>query len=384
MRLAPVAGTRLTEDQRAFEADVREFLSGAEVRGAVERIRRCPPEAEPGLLDIYRWLGARGWLAPSWPREYGGLGLGAAESAIVTEQMCLAGVPDDAHVLSIDIVGTFILHIGTDRQRQRLLPPLARGESIATVLFTEPGCGSDLSRLRTTAEPAGEAWRLQGTKVYNQKTQFGDMALCAARTSEHQVPWAGITLFLLPLVSPGVTITPIENLTNDRFHEVTIDGVELGPDDVLGPVGDGWQLLNEMLVLERTGIDFHAKLRRWLDSVAAEGSEAGWAEEFAELDARLAAARALAWRVIAGLGAGTPDPALAAMSKWYASEQAAGVARFGLQTRGLAGALSAWDPEAPDLGLVEAACRYAPTHRLGSGTSEVMLYIVASTRLGLL
>lgn len=385
MRRTEVSVRDDTEEQRGFRAQVRDFLGSRPVRDAVRRIRTAPPIEEPGLLDVYRWLGERGWLAPSWPRRYGGLGAGLTEAAIVTEEMCLAGVPDDAHVLGIDIVGNFLLEVGTDEQRSRWLPRLASGETIAAVLFTEPGCGSDLSRLTTRAEPDGDGWRLSGTKVYNQKTQFADIALCAARTSDGPVPFDGITLFLLPLRSPGVLTRSVENITNDRFHEVVFEGVRLTTDDVVGSVDNGWQLMNEMLVLERTGIDFHAKIRRWLDSVAdATAGDPDLLARFTELDARLLAGRALAWRVVAELAAGAPDPVTAAMAKWYVTEQARAVARFCLEVRGMAGVLSAWDAEPVDHGLVEAACRYAPTHRLGSGTSEIMLYIIASSALELL
>jgi alkylation response protein AidB-like acyl-CoA dehydrogenase len=387
MRRTEVAVRTVTEEQRAFRTRVRDFLASPPVVAEVTRIRTAPPDAEPGLLAVYRWLGERGWLAPSWPKRYGGLDLGLTEAAIVTEEMCLAGVPDDAHVLGIDIVGNFLLEVGSDEQRARWLPRLAGGESLAAVLFTEPACGSDLARLTTRAEQDGDGWRLYGTKVYNQKTQFADIALCAARTSDGPVPFDGITLFLLPLRSPGVLTRPVENITNDRFHEVVVDGVRLTEADVVGTVGDGWQLMNEMLVLERTGIDFHAKIRRWLDSVAAEVRGSGDLDletRFAELDARLRAGRALAWRVVGELARGEADPATAAMAKWYVTEQARAVVRFCLEVRGLPGVLSAWDPEPVDLGLVESAVRYAPTHRLGSGTSEIMLYIIASSALELL
>lgn len=377
-----------TPQQRAFREEIRAFLRSEPVAESVRRIRQAPAGEEPGLIDVYRWLGERGWLAPSWPQRYGGLGRGAAESAIVTEELCLAGVPDDAHVLGIDIVGTFLLGVGTEEQRARWLTPLARGELLAGVLFTEPEHGSDLSRLTTRAEPDGDGWRLYGTKVFNQKTQFAEIALCAARTSTGPVPFDGITLFLLPLRSPGVVIRPVENITNDSFNEVVIDGVRLTAADVVGEVGDGWRLLAEMLVFERTGIDFHAKIRRWLDAVAPqalrEGADPDLAARHVELDARLRAGRAMAWRVIAEIDQGRPDPTTAAMAKWYITEQARAVVQFCLEVRGLSGVLSAWDPDADDLGLVEAACRYAPTHRLGSGTSEVMLYIIASSALELL
>ncbi|RII13400.1 Acryloyl-CoA reductase (NADH) [Streptomyces sp. YIM 130001] len=380
--VADAPGIRPTPAQRSFRADVRALLRSPRVQDEVDRIRRLPPGDEPGLLETYRLLGERGWLAPSWPEQYGGLGLGHHESAVVTEEMILASVPDDAHVLSVDIVGRFVLDSGTDAQRTRLLPALARGEQIATVLFTEPQAGSDLGRMTTRAEPDGDgAWRLYGTKVFNQKSGFADTALCAAVTVPGPMP--GIGLFLLPLRSPGVTIRTLSNLTDDAFCEISIDGVRLTRDDVLGEVDDGWRLISELLVLERTGVDFHAKIRHWLDSVADAVPDA-LRERYTELDARLTAGHALAWRMVAGLDAGHADPVLAAMSKWYVTEQAREVARFGLELRGREGLLTNQDPDAPDLGRVERALRYAPTLTLASGTSEVMLRAIATSHLELL
>ncbi|MFI6875971.1 acyl-CoA dehydrogenase family protein [Streptomyces sp. NPDC050400] len=380
--VADVPDTRPTPAQRAFREEVRALLRSDRVQEEVGRIRRLPPGEEPGLLETYRLLGERGWLAPSWPERYGGAGLGHYESAVVTEEMILAGVPDDAHVLSVDIVGRFVLDSGTDAQRARLLPALARGEQIATVLFTEPQAGSDLSRMTTRAEPDGDgAWRLYGTKVFNQKSGFADTALCAAITVPGTMP--GIGLFLLPLRSPGVTIRTLPNLTDDAFCEISVDGVRLTRDDVLGEVDDGWRMISELLVLERTGIDFHAKIRHWLDSVADAVPDA-LRDRYTELDARLTAGHALAWRMVAGLDAGRADPVLAAMSKWYVTEQAREVARFCLELRGRDGLLTNQDPDAPDLGRVARALRYAPTLTLASGTSEVMLRTIATSHLELL
>lgn len=381
----------LNPAQREFRRELRTFLTSDRVQASLGPLRTSPGE-EAGLLEVYRLLGERGWLAPSWPAQYGGLGRGMVENALVTEEMCLAGVPDDAHVLSIDIVGTFLLHAGTDKQCQRFLPALASGQSIAAVLFTEPDCGSDLSRLTMRADPVDGGWRLQGTKWFSQKTRFADVGLCAVRTSDGPVPFDGITLFLLPLRSPGVLVKQVGALPDDRFHEVVVDGIVLSPDDVVGEVGDGWRLINEMLVLERTGIDFHAKVRRWLDAAGAMLGSGSRADDGAgddltgrliALDAALSAGHALAWRVIADIDEGRPDPARSAMSKWYNTEQAREVVRFCLDVSGMPGLLAGWDPEAIDQGMVERACRYAPTFRLGSGTSEIMLYIVASS-MGLL
>lgn len=377
----------LNPAQREFRRELRALLTSDRVQASLDPLRTSPGE-EAGLLEIYRLLGERRWLAPSWPAEYGGLGRGMVENALVTEEMCLAGVPDDAHVLSVDIVGTFLLHAGTDQQRQTFLPAFASGQSIAAVLFTEPDCGSDLSRLTMRADPVDGGWRLQGTKWFSQKTRFADVGLCAVRTSDSPVPFDGITLFLLPLRSPGVLIKQVGALPDDRFHEVIVDGIVLSRDDVVGEVDDGWRLINEMLVLERTGIDFHAKVRRWLDAAGAMLGSGGRADDdltgrLITLDAALSAGHALAWRVIADIDEGKPDPARSAMAKWYITEQAREVVRFCLEVAGMPGLLAGWDPDAIDQGMVERACRYAPTFRLGSGTSEIMLYIVASS-MGLL
>jgi alkylation response protein AidB-like acyl-CoA dehydrogenase len=380
----------LTQQQREFRGEVRAFLAEPRVRKAVEEIARYRPREEPAILEIYRWLGERGWLAASWPVEFGGLGKTVVEAAIVTEEMAFAGVPDDAHVLSIDIVGLFLLTEGTEAQKRRFLPPLARGESIATVLYTEPHCGSELAALTTRAEPDGDGvWRLYGRKIYNQKSQFGDYALCAARTTEAEVKFHGITLFMVPLRSAGVTIAPVWSMENNRFNEVILDGIRLTADDVVGRVDEAWHLIDKMLLLERTGIDFHGKVRRWFDLVLEQARETGrladpvFGQRMADLDARLHAARALAWRQVANLAGGAPDPVSSAASKWFATEQARDVVRLAMELGELPATLSTWDPESPLAGQIEAAYRTAPTLTLASGTSEIMLYLIASTGLEL-
>ncbi|MFI5496362.1 acyl-CoA dehydrogenase family protein [Actinoplanes sp. NPDC051859] len=380
----------LTAEQETFRRELRDFLAGADVRREVAEIAAYPPRHEASHLAVYRRLGERGWLAPSWPERFGGLGLGAVEAALVTEELTLAGIPDDVHVLSIDIVGMFLLRAGTEAQQQRHLPHLARGERIATVLFTEPGCGSDLSALSTAARRDGDGWRLRGGKIYNQKSQFGDVALCAARTTAGPVALHGITLFLVPLRSPAVHIEPVPSMGNDRFNLVVLDDLRVGPEDVVGQVDDGWRLLNDLLQLERTGIDFHGKGRRLLDAAIGRATATGriddpsWAGDLAELDAAQHAAHALAWEQVHALADGRPDPVRSAMSKWFASERISPVLAAGADLDGLATALSAWDGGAPDDGLWEAATRTGPAHRLASGTSEVMLYLVAGNGLGLL
>ncbi|WP_156725199.1 acyl-CoA dehydrogenase family protein [Streptomyces apocyni] len=382
--------TPLRTDHETFRKEVRSFFAGDLVRRVLAEVATYAPGEEPARLGVYHALGQRGWLAVDWPEEYGGLGLSPREAAVVTEEMTLAGVPDDVHVLSIDIVGKFLLSAGTEQQKQHHLPALARGERAASVLFTEPEAGSDLSALSTRAEPDGDGWRLYGTKVFNMKSQFADVALCAARTSDGVIGMHGITLFLLPLRSPGVHIEPVPSIQNDRFNLVVIDGVRLTAADVVGEVDDGWRSLNDLLQLERTGIDFHGKARRLLDVVIRRAAETGRLADpvhgarLAELDARLRASHAMAWQMVENLATGAPDPVASAMSKWYAGEQFRPVLQAGLEVDGMGGVLTSWDGEAPADGVLEANVRLGPAHRLASGTSEIMLYLIATNGLGLL
>ncbi|HXM55423.1 MAG TPA: acyl-CoA dehydrogenase family protein [Candidatus Dormibacteraeota bacterium] len=379
----------LTAAEERFREEVCAFLSTPRVRDAVRTWERRPPGEEPGLLDVYRWLGERGWLAVSWPVEYGGLGGSAVDKLIVTEELILHGVPEVVYTLSVDIVGPLLLASGTPEQRRRLLPPLARGERSAAVLFTEPGVGSDLAALRTRAERDGDGWRLHGTKTFNVKTAFADFAVCAARTTRSDVPFHGITLFLLPLKTPGVVVRPMPGMADDRFNEVTLEGIRLTRADVVGEVDGGWRAINDLLRLERTGVEFEARARRWLDVTLRHAARTGGLDDrvlghrLVELDAMARASRLLALRAVTDLRDGTPDDVVSATAKWYSSELGRRVAACAMDVLGLAGGLSRWDGEAPDGGLLEAALREAPGLTLASGTSEIMLSIIASRGLEL-
>jgi alkylation response protein AidB-like acyl-CoA dehydrogenase len=379
-----------TPEQEAFRRKVCDFLSEDRVRKIVEAARRLPPGEEPGMLEVYRRLGERRWLAVNWPEEYGGLGRGLAEKSILTEELIRHGVPDLVHVVSIDIVGLIVQMVGTEEQRRRLLPPLARGESSASVLYTETGAGSDLAALSTRAVPDGDGWRLYGRKVYSLKTQFADWALCAARTSESDAAAYGITLFVVPLRTPGVTVRLLPGLSDDAFGDVSLEGIRLTRDDVLGPVDEGYQVINRVIPVERTGMEFQAKARRLLDLIVRRLDELGELDEpgagprLVELHARARAAQLLSWRVIDELRRDRIDNVHTAMAKWYSTELFKLICQAGTDRLGLDAVLSAHDRRAPYAGAVEHAGRDAPGYTLSAGTSEIMQYLIASAGLRLL
>jgi alkylation response protein AidB-like acyl-CoA dehydrogenase len=374
----------LTPAQEAFRHEVRELLDGREARARLREIHEAPRRAEPDARPVYRLLGSARALAPHWPEPLGGRGLTAVEAAIVSDELALRAVPDTLHVLSVQIAGQFLLDAGSAEQHARLLPDMAAGRTFATILYTEPGAGSDLAALETEARPDGTGFRLHGRKVYNPKTSQAQLGLCAARVGPSGPnKYAGLTLFLVPLDAGGVTVRPVPGLGPEQYHDVTLDGVAVGPDAVVGEVGAGWSLLTAALAAERTGMDLSARARRWLEAAAA-GLAAGPAEPaggdlemLGRLGAEAEAGRLLAWRAALDLGDGRLDAARAALTKWYTSVTAQRVAWWAADVAGLAGSLTRDDPAAALGGTVELALAEAPGLTLSAGTSEMMLQLAA-------
>lgn len=362
--------------EECFRAQVRSVFASAEL----ERVRReIEARGDRDPRPVYRLLGARGLLAPNWPLEYGGAGRTLVEAAVVAEELARSGIPDALHVISIQTAGNLILREGTDGQRGRYLPPLARGEECACVLFSEREAGSDLAAVatRATRRPDG-SFELHGRKTYSLITALADYGICLARTAERRSRYDGLTLLIVPLRAEGVRVTLLPSLADDAFHDVEFDGVRVGVDAVIGNADKAWPVLMRALTLERTGLDYYAKARRWYELVWAGAVETGALEhesvlvELARLGARLDAARLLTYRILATLDEGEAPEDAAAVAKWYASELAAEIAgsapRLGL--------LDAAHAEA-----LEAAYRDAPGLRISGGTSEMMLETVARIRL---
>ena len=352
--------------------EVRAVLAGPAARhalAAVAEAKRAGRDLDP--RPLYRLLGEQRLLAVSWPRAYGGRDLPARCAAAVVGELIAGGVPEVLHTLSVQICGNFLLTAGTAEQRAAVLPGLAAGRVTATVLYSEPGVGSDLSALETTAEPTTDGWRITGTKVYSVGTTLADFGLVAARTSAEATPYRGVTLFLMPLDLPGITVGRLDSLADEDFADVRLDGVEVPASAVIGPVGGAWPLITEALALERTGVDYVAKSKRWLAAVPGSHADA----EYGRLRTHTAAARALATRCVDQLDAGRVDAVGAAATKYWCAETARSVAWWCTET---AGPAALWQD-----GVLESAYREAPGLTLSAGTSEMMLELVASSGLPL-
>jgi alkylation response protein AidB-like acyl-CoA dehydrogenase len=369
-----------TDQQRHYRDEVRRELRRPAVRAALADLP-AGDSGGPELRRLYRVLGERALLGPHWPVEYGGQGRTFAEGIIVTEELVRAGIPDTLHISTIQIVGQFLLMVGTAEQKRRYLPGMARGEDFVSVLFTEPDVGSDLGSLSAAAQPDGDGYLISGTKVFSLKTKMASYGLCPARTAPGGTKYGGISLFMLDMTAPGIRVTPIPSIFDEPFYRVELDQARVDRGALLGAEGDGWSLLSKVLAVERTGIDYYLKAERWLGAAlacvagrpAVSRDDGGLLEEVGRHVTGLHASRLLAWEMLGGIMAGQTDEIAAAVAKYYTSELASAIGRWGGRLPDAADRVAGPAATVLDEGYLEA-----PGLTLSGGASELMLQLVAA------
>jgi alkylation response protein AidB-like acyl-CoA dehydrogenase len=196
-------------------------------------------------------LSRQGWLAPAWPRNYGGMGLSAAKQLLMMEEFERHGVarsPDHGLVL----LGPLLIRYGTEAQRQRFLPRILAGEDVWCQGYSEPGAGSDLAGLRTEAVRDGDHWVVNGQKTWTTLASDANWIFLLVRTDKTAKKQEGISFLLVPLDQPGVTVRPIINLEmHDEFCEVFFDNVRVPAENLVGEVNRGWSMAKALLGFER-------------------------------------------------------------------------------------------------------------------------------------
>lgn len=199
-----------------------------------------------------RALHEAGLAVIRWPRQWGGSDASATDANAVAEVLAAAGAPLPLSDIGINLVGPSIMLAGTEDQRKTHLPPIASGSVVWTQLFSEPDAGSDLAAVRTRARPDGPAWVVNGQKVWSTYAHLADWGYLIARTGTMQERHRGLTIFLLPMDSRGIRVRPIRSIAGDfDFNEVFLEDVRLGPEQVLGEPGAGWQIAMGLLTEER-------------------------------------------------------------------------------------------------------------------------------------
>jgi alkylation response protein AidB-like acyl-CoA dehydrogenase len=210
-------------------------------------------------IDAQRAFQARlydaGFAGITWPAEYGGQGLTNAEQIVFSEEAARFALPVGAFIIGLGMPGPTILECGSEEQKQRYLPPMLRGEEIWCQLFSEPGAGSDVASLQASAVRDGDTWVLNGQKAWTSGAQYSDFGASLARTDPAQPKHRGISMFIVDMHAPGVTVRPLRVATGAApFNEVFFDNVRLGADALIGLENKGWDAAVVMLRNERVTI----------------------------------------------------------------------------------------------------------------------------------
>jgi alkylation response protein AidB-like acyl-CoA dehydrogenase len=240
---------RDTPAEAKFRTEVRTWLEAnlpAALRGRTAR----PPPAE--LMPWYHTLSRKGWIAPHWPKQHGGMGATLNEQIIMTEEMARVGAPH-LPVQGLNHIGPILMEFGTDAQKARHLPPIIAGTVIWAQGYSEPGAGSDLASLTTRATLEGDHFVVQGQKIWTTWGHHSDWMFALVRTDPQAQPkQAGISFLLIDLHSPGIKVRPITTIArDDEFSEVFFDGAIVPAENLVGKLHDGWRIANALLGHER-------------------------------------------------------------------------------------------------------------------------------------
>jgi alkylation response protein AidB-like acyl-CoA dehydrogenase len=240
-----------TPAEAEFRNEVRGWLE-ANLPASLRNRTTRPPPAE--LMPWYHTLSRKGWIAPHWPRQYGGMGATLNQQIIMTEELARVGAPG-LPVQGLNHIGPILMEFGTDAQKARHLPPIIDGSVIWAQGYSEPGAGSDLASLSTRATLQGDHFVVQGQKIWTTWAHHSDWMFALVRTDPQAQPrHAGISFLLIDLHSPGIRIRPITTIAgDDEFSEVFFDGVVVPAENLVGKLNDGWRIANALLGHERLG-----------------------------------------------------------------------------------------------------------------------------------
>lgn len=380
-----------TEEEEAFRAEVRAFIQ-ANLDPVTHRKMvdgRIPSKAE--IIAWQRTLNARGWATPSWSREAGGPGFSPVERYIFLDELHQAPAPEPVS-FNVSMIGPVLIAFGTEAQKERFLAPTANNDIWWAQGFSEPGAGSDLAALRTTARREGDRYIVSGHKIWQGMAHHADWMFTLVRTDpEAPKKQMGISFLLIDLRSPGVTVRPI--ITMDGRHEVNevfLDDVEVPVDCLVGEENRGWDVTKFLLSNERTGIariGMTKHLIRRIKRLAASNSSV--IRKAAAIEAELKILEITQLRILdAQRGSNEPDPRSSILKlkgvelRQAASElllEAAGLPALEVRTDEdpFGGDDEEWlGTIMPNYAILRAASIYG-------GSSEVQKTIVAKTILGL-
>ncbi len=384
-----------TPEQLEFVKEVEEFLDD---------------NADPEVFDVTREnmaqivdtplrrafmakVGEQGWLGITWPEEYGGKNGDGIYEYLLNEALAARGGPQIGK--GVGIIGKTIISHGSDTLKAEFLPKILRNEVEFAVGYSEPNAGSDAASMQLKATRDDGGWRLNGQKTWTTSAHFADWYWVGARTDPEAPKHHGITLFLVPMDHPGITVKAIWTMGDERTNEVYLDDVFVPDDHVVGELNKGFQYISEALDLERFTLFTFSPIAQRLDlltqyvrTATRDGEpmkdDAVVRSRIAQLHTQAEVARVLGLRFVAASTAGgAPPTAEASEYKLFTTEYSRRLADASMDLAGSGGQLRVRTEEAPMAGRSESTYRYTVIDTIGGGSSEIQKNIIARRKLGL-
>ncbi|MBI5277657.1 MAG: acyl-CoA dehydrogenase family protein [Burkholderiales bacterium] len=381
---------QLAAAQAAFRDDVRAFLRERLPGELRERVRLGLRPSREQVVQWQRALHERGWAAPHWPREFGGADLGQMERLILMDELQLAPAPLPLH-FNVTMLGPVLLKYGTPEQKRDWLPRLARLDVWFCQGFSEPGAGSDLASLRTSARHEGEHYVVNGQKTWTTYAHMADWIFLLVRTDPQAArKQEGISFLLVDLKTPGITIRPIHTIDGEHhLNEVFFDDVKVPVANRVGDENKGWDVTKSLLGSERTGLAYVGMSRDRLDRAIelARNTRDGARRviddpaiqaEIAWIDAELRGLEVTNLRLLLCAQAQRDNPAFASVLKLKGVEIQQQVASLMLRIAGPAALARSED----ERGVPATRYFFTRASSIYGGTTEVQKDVLAKAVLG--
>jgi alkylation response protein AidB-like acyl-CoA dehydrogenase len=384
-------------EEAAFRTEVREFvqkeISQSVKEGGDGEAGLYGRPAQERLRTVREKLAKRGWIAPAWPKEYGGASMTVMQQFIMNEEFAENRVPPVGG-MGVSMVGPTLITHGNDEQKKEHLSAILSGATHWCQGFSEPGSGSDLASLQARAVRDGDDFVINGQKIWTTGAHLANWMFMMARTDPEAPKHKGISYFLVDMKSPGVEVRPLINLANqEMFNEVFFQDVRVPAKNVVGELNRGWYVGTTTLDFERSSIGSAVGLKHILNELvkfaranASTGmSRTGYLSsvksELADRFIETLVARMMSYRVVTMQAKGLIPNHEASMTKLFASELSQRISRTGIKVLGMYGQLGG--PSAPMKGRYENTYMTSLSSTIAGGTSEIQRNIIATRGLGL-
>jgi len=381
------------EKEEALRKEVRSFLISTLKDRPENEDARTSDEDFEFAKGFNAELGKRGWIAPAWPKEYGGLGASIYEQMVFNEEFGYYGAPDTGtRGFGVGMIGpTLIIH-GNEEQKKRYLPRITSGEDIWCQGYSEPGAGSDLASLQTRAVRDGDEYVINGQKIWTSGGHRANQMFCLVRTDPDAPKHRGISFLLIDDIKnqQGLQLRPLINMANrHHFNEVFFEDVRVPAQNLIGEENRGWYVGMTLLDFERSGIGTTAAQKHTLENLterlrgSSDDVRKKYRTKLADLAVANGVGRYLGYRIGYIQASGRVPNYEASVVKIYQSELGQKIYNFGISMLGLAGQYRPEQENAPLGGMMSEQYMLAVPSTIYSGSNEIQRNVIATRGLGL-